>query len=423
MTISAASYGFRRVPGHGALVASETHCNTGGGDGLQQRDDFGAVLITGATGFIGMEILARFLQRTERPVYALVRARDDDEAEARLAATMRSFFGSDEAYAERVVAIAADLEQPGLGLDVAHRESLAEQVTDVIHCAASVSFTLPLDRSREINVDGTARMLEFAERCGQLERFSYISTAYVAGTHTGEFSEDQLDVGQEFRNPYEQSKFEAELLVRGHEGRLPIQIFRPSIVVGEETTGWTASFNVLYAPMKAFARRALPVLPARPSAPVDVVPVDYVADAVYELSREPVDGMRTYHLVAGRQATTVGRMIELTASHLGRRPPVTIPPSLYSRVIYPVLVRCGRARVRKGLKRSKVFFPYFSVKVSYDDRRARERLAPAGISAPPIEAYLDRLIGYADRAAWGRAPLTRAQCAEENETRELAAAL
>ena len=64
-----------------------------------------------------------------------------------------------------------------------------------------------------------------------------------------------------------------------------------------------------------------------------------------------------------------------------------------------------------------------SVKVSYDDRRACERLVPAGISAPSIEAYLDRLIGYADRAGWGRTPLTRAQCAEENETRELAAAL
>ena len=91
---------------------------------------------------------------------------------------------------------------------------------------------------------------------------------------------------------------------------------------------------------------------------------------------------------------------------------MTIPPSLYSRVIYPVLVRCARKRVRKGLKRSKVFFPYFSVKVSYDDRRARERLAPSGISAPSIEDYLDRLIGYADRAAWGRTPLTRAQCAK-----------
>ena len=99
-------------------------------------------------------------------------------------------------------------------------------------------------------------MLELAELCrrrGGLRRFSYVSTAYVAGTHDGEFSEDQLDVGQGFRNPYERSKFEAEQLVRAYRGRLPIQVFRPSIIVGERATGWTVSFNVLYAPLKAFA--------------------------------------------------------------------------------------------------------------------------------------------------------------------------
>jgi thioester reductase-like protein len=394
--------------------------------GQMQRDDhLGAVLITGATGFIGMEVLARFLQRTERPVYALVRARDDAQAAARLTETMRSFFGSPEPYPGRVVAIPADIERPGLGLDRGRSNSLAEQVTDVVHSAASVSFTLPLDRSRQINVDGTARMLEFAELCerrGRLERFSYISTAYVAGAHTGQFCEHELDVGQNFRNPYEQSKFEAEMLVRAHEGRLPIQIFRPSIVVGEQTTGWTPSFNVLYTPMKAFVRGSLPALPARRSAPVDVVPVDYVADAVYQLSCEPVDGLQTYHLVAGRRATTVGRLIELSARHLGRRPPVVIPPPLYQRAIYPVLVRGGQERVRKGLERSKVFFPYFSMKVSYDDCHARQRLEPAGIRVPPIDAYFERLVGYANRAGWGRRPLTRAQCAKENRSPEPAGA-
>jgi long-chain acyl-CoA synthetase len=112
-----------------------------------------------------------------------------------------------------------------------------------------------------------------------------ISTAYVAGEHTGQFNEDDLDVGQRFRNAYEQSKFEAESLVASRRARLPITVLRPSIVVGESDSGWTTSFNVVYWPLRAFSRGAYLALPARREAPVDVVPVDYVADAIFALSQ------------------------------------------------------------------------------------------------------------------------------------------
>jgi thioester reductase-like protein len=371
-----------------------------------------AVLLTGATGFIGMEILARYLERSDRPIYALVRARDDAEAGARLRGAIKCLFGDEDAYPSRLTALAADIEQPGLGLDARRRDSLAERVTDVVHSAASVSFSLPIAESRLINVEGTRHMLELAEVCrrrGHLERFTYISTAYVAGTHRGEFREDELDLGQRFRNPYELSKWEAEKLVRAHGDRLPIQVIRPSIVVGEQTTGWTASFNVLYSPIKAFARGMLPALPARRSSPVDVVPVDYVADAVFELSHGTVEGTQTYHLVAGPGATSVGRLIELSASHVGRREPVVIPPRLYRKVVYPLLVRRSDRRLRQGLERSRVFFPYFSMDVSYADDNARARLEPAGIRVPPIESYFGRLIDYAAKARWGRTPVSRAE--------------
>jgi thioester reductase-like protein len=388
------------------------------GSRAEGRSRDGAVLLTGATGFIGMEILARYLERSDRPVFALVRGRDEADAGGRLRGAVKCLFGHEDAFSNRLTAVPADIERPGLGLDSRRRDSLAEQVTGVVHSAASVSFALPLRESRQINVEGTRRVLELAERCGRrgrLEHFTYISTAYVAGTHRGEFHEDELDVGQGFRNAYEQSKWEAEKVVRGHGDRLPIQVVRPSIVVGEQTTGWTASFNVLYSPIKAFARGTLPALPARRSSPVDVVPVDYVADAVFELSRKPVDGVQTYHLVAGRSATSVGRLIELSAAHVGRREPVVIPPRLYENVVYPVLVRRGTRKVRLGLKRSRVFFPYFSMDVSYADDKARACLEPAGIRVPPIESYFGRLIDYAARAEWGRAPVSRAEAIESLE--------
>jgi thioester reductase-like protein len=378
----------------------------------------GSVLITGATGFIGTEVLARYLQHDDRRVIAMVRGRDGREATARLRHVLRTFFGHEGAHAERVEAVPGDIEQPGLGMDPLRRELLAQEVTDIVHSAASVSFSLPLKESRDINVEGTRQMLEFAQLCerhGGLRRFSYISTAYVAGNHHGAFSEDDLDVGQSFRNAYERSKFEAEQLVRSYMDQLPIQIFRPSIVVGEQSTGWTSSFNVLYSPLKAFERGMLPALPARRSAPVDGVPVDYVADAVFHLSNAPANSTTTYHLVAGDRATTVGRLIDMSAARVGRRKPVVIPPGLFRRVVYPVMSRGGREPVRRGLKRSEVFFPYFAMDVNYDASRAREQLEPAGISVPPIESYFDRLVGYATRAKWGRQPVSRAEAGRHEE--------
>ena len=386
---------------------------------MPHREAGEGVLLSGATGFVGMEILSHYLERTDRPIFTLVRAEDEHDAERRIRSALHLLFGDEDAHRGRIMALPGDIERPMLGLDRGSLEALAANVTDVIHCAASVSFSLPLDRSREINVDGTDRMLEFGELCqerGGLEHFAYVSTAYVAGTHEGEFTEDDLDVGQDFRNSYERSKFEAEQHVRTHTDRLPIQIFRPSIIVGEQSSGWTMSFNVLYSPLKAFARGALPAIPADADAPVDVVPVDYVADAVFQLANRPAQrGAETYHLVAGSSATTVGRLVELFASYLGRRPPVVIPPKLYARLVHPLLVRMRRGRKRRALEDMKVFFPYFSARVRYGDRRTRSRLAPLGVEPPPVEGYYQRLIDFAVRAKWGREPVARAEGRDERQ--------
>lgn len=341
----------------------------------------GDVLLTGATGFVGQELLDRLLARGDRDVHALVRAQDDDGAAARLPSHAR------------LNAWAADIEEPGLGLSERSYGELAERVSTVIHCAASVSFSLGLDESRRVNVEGTARVVDFAQRCDELERLSYVSTAYVAGAHEGVFDEDSLDVGQEFRNPYERSKFEAELLLRERAAGLPLQVLRPSIVVGDSRTGWTSSFNVLYPPLRAFAAGAMPALPARRHAPVDVVPVDYVADSVDQLARTGPDG--TFHLVAGRNATTVGRLIELASRRFGRPAPPVFPPRLYRRLVHPLLRRRGG----EALRRMEVYFPYFSMRVRFAARRHPP--------APPVEGYFDRLLDFAERARWGRRRVER----------------
>lgn len=384
--------------------------------------DAGGVLLTGATGFLGGEVLSRLLERDDRPVYALVRARTTKEATARLRRTIRSLLGRPEPWARRVTAIPAELTAPGLGLTPARRRWLAERTSEVIHCAASVSFTLGLAESREINVAGTSRLLDLAALCayqGRLECFTHVSTAYVAGTHSGRFTEADLDLGQGFRNPYERSKFEAEMLVRRRSGSLPVQVLRPSIVVGDSRTGWTPAFNVLYWPLRAFARGTYPAIPAEASAPVDVVPVDYVADALVALAGRPGT---TYHLTAGERASTVGEVIELASNHLGRPAPRVVSPRFYRRTVHPVLVRTGSEARRKALRRSEAFFPYFSVATTYDNAVARVALEPRGIELPALPSYFSRLIDFAASADWGREPVERRHATRARATAEPAPA-
>jgi long-chain acyl-CoA synthetase len=374
------------------------------------------VLLTGATGFLGMELLARYLERTDRTVYTLVRAESQAVADARLRSMLESLLGDTEAYVHRVVALRGDLCRPGLGLTAVRREELAEAVTDVVHCAASISFELPLPEAREINVDGTRQLLELAElaqRRGGLRSFSHVSTAYVAGDWRGLFGEDDFAVGQRFRNSYEQSKYESELLVRRHATTLPIQIFRPSIVVGDSRTGYTPAFNVIYSPLRAFARGTYAAIPGRASAPVDVVPVDYVADAIFGLAGRPGS---VHQLTAGGHATTMGELMELATGYFERPRPRMVSPALYRRVAHPVLVRRAKGSRRRALQRTEVYFPYFDAHVSYDNARTSAALRPLGIEVPPINRYFERLMGFAQKADWGRRPVGRAEAMEVPRT-------
>jgi thioester reductase-like protein len=364
-------------------------------------------LLTGGTGFLGGEVVGRLLERDERPVYVLVRADSDERASARLDALLDSLLGSAEPWSQRAIAVRGDVTQAWLGMGSRRRDWLAERVGRIVHCAASVSFTLGLAESREINVEGTRRMIELGDLCtrrGGLDSFVHVSTAYVAGTHSGGFAEDDLDVGQGFRNPYERTKFEAECLIRERGWGLPVQVLRPSIVVGDSATGWTPTFNVLYGPMKAFARGAYPAIPARRSSPVDVVPVNYVADAILTLAGRPGT---TYHLTAGDRASSVGELIELGSAAASQPRPRVLPPRLYRRLIHPLLVRLGSESRRRALRRSEAYFPYFSMRTRYENTAAREVLEPLGIDVPPLRSYIDRLMRFATVADWGRQPFAR----------------
>jgi len=368
----------------------------------------GPVLLTGATGFVGMELLARYLERTERPVFTIVRAGSDEAARERIDAVLENLFGySGGRYGDRVTAIAGDMTAPRLGLDPACWDWLAAESTMIVHCAASVSFGLSLEEARAINVEGTRRMLELAGRAqelGGLERYAQVSTAYVAGTHAGRFFESDLDVGQSFNNSYEQSKFESECLVRSQPD-LPFTVLRPSIVVGDRNSGWTAAFNVLYWPLRALARGLFPAVPATASAPVDVVSIDYVADGIHELCEAPGGIRQTYHLTAGADASTIAEIAELASGYFQQPAPRLLSPAEFMSADHGV--------ARSMLAEGAMYFPYFSVATTFDDKLARAKLEPAGISVAPLRGYLSRLLDYATWSRWGKRPIARVDAVAE----------
>jgi thioester reductase-like protein len=348
------------------------------------------VLLTGATGFVGMELLVRILERTNRDVIALVRAADDAAAEIRIDELFKTLIAPAKRHALRcrVRGVAADLESPGLGLREATRDALTASIGAVVHCAASISFTLELEDARRINVEGTREILQLAREAqdyGVLDRVVHVSTAYVAGERDGRARERQGDVGQSFRNTYERTKLEAEQLV--HDSGLPAAILRPSVIVGDSVTGWTPAFNVIYWPLQAYARGLFEQIPGQADAPIDIVPVDTVADALLRLVQGPVR-CGTFHVVASDEAVSNGVLATMAADFFGAKPLRFVGPG-----VDPI-----------AEKRAGALTSYFSVRCVFDALRGRRAL---GAKPPPLEQYFPALMRYARDARWGKSPAPR----------------
>ena len=401
---------FRRSVRH-ALDGAEV------GEAVDRTTD--GVFLTGATGFVGMELLARYLERTDRRVYALVRGADDGEVAARMRAhaalPVRPATTPTPSGWSRV---RGDITRPGLGLRGQARRARRAGERDRARRGVRVLRARARRHAREINVEGTRRVLEFAERCharGGLRRFSYISTAYVAGEHAGCFSEDDLDVGQRFRNAYEQSKFEAECMVArcawaaADHGAAPEHHRRRA---RQRLDGVVQ--RPLLAVARVLARRLRRRCPRARDAPVDVVPVDYVADAIFALSQAPeAEGA---HLPPHRRRACEQRRGAGRARDGVLQAPAAAPDRAGA-VPARRCTRCSFAaprdeRHRRALTRSEVFFPYFAMAGRISTIVAPAwRCAARGIEPPPLRAYFDRLVEFALAAEWGRRPIARAGAA------------
>lgn len=365
------------------------------------------VFLTGATGMLGRILLPRLLRALpEAAVTLLLRAADDQDLRARIHSLRQecALAGADG----RLSALRGDVTLDRLGLTERDWNALRSSVTHIIHGAATIRFDHPLEEARAINAGGTRRVLDLAEACkehGPLKRFLYIGTSSVSGRSGGLISEGQLEVSQEFFNTYERSKCESERLVRDRFSRLPAIVVRPSIVIGDSVTGRTSSFNVIYIPLRLVYRGLLTVLPAAPETLMDLVPVDWVCDALLHILGAPITEARVFHLTAGPQrAVRLVDLVESAIDYFDRVVPLSRRRKIrfVSTEEYEGWRETRRGREQKVMEQLDTLLPYVTVNRLFDTANTDRILAGSGIRFPSFADYAGRIYGYCLDSNWGK---------------------
>ena len=347
-----------------------------------------ALLMTGFPGFLGSALLPRLLARREGvQAVCVVQPHHLVTAKQRL----QHIETAHPQIAGRTELVTGDITESGLGVDPAHAE-LLDQVTEVWHLAAVYDLAAPADLARRVNVDGTARVLEFCWERPSFDRLQYVSTCYVSGTYRGRFTEDMLDVGQSFHNHYDATKFAAEKLVReAMEQGLPATIYRPGIVVGDSRTGETQKYDGPYYIARFLRRQPLPVavLPAvNGDHTTSVVPRDFVIEAMDQLSVMESSVGRTYALTDPDPPTN-REVAELFADHLGKRLTwVPLPLGLTKAALNHV------PGLEWLLGLPAELLDYFEAPTTYATDHTVADLAGTGVACPPFDSYAARLLDF-----------------------------
>jgi thioester reductase-like protein len=352
------------------------------GNGSSKRD---VALVTGFPAFTARRLVMQLLadDHDER-IYLLCRDKFRDDAAA--------FVATLPDGGARVTVLEGDVASMDLGLAGGEYKALAAEVTAIHHAAAVYYLGAKRELVERVNVDGTRTMLEFAADCTRLRRFMHWSTAQVSGARSGVILEEELDCGQRFRNVYEETKFRAERMVRDAARRLPITILRPGIIVGDSRTGEIDKFDGPYYLLVLIVSSPIDVhlpLPGRGSAPLNLVPIDFVVRAAAALSRDERAAGGTFHLTdpAPFAARTV---YELVAQRAEKKSPRGVIPTGLARALLraPGLERLARAPL--------AFLEAFNHLALYNSRHTLTLLSgePWNVRCPPFDAYVDNLVRY-----------------------------
>ncbi|ELY27094.1 Male sterility domain-containing protein [Natrialba magadii ATCC 43099] len=340
-------------------------------------------LITGFPGFLGSALLKRVLARGDAPVACLVQPQYLETARQR---AQEIIAGIDRVDGDAVRLYEGDITEPDLGLG---DESL-EDVRELYHLAAVYDLAVDRDLAEAVNVRGTEHVLEFADD-RDVDRFHYVSTCYVSGRYDGVFTEDHLQEGQTFNNHYEETKYRAEVAVQNRmDAGLPTTIYRPAIVVGDSQTGETNKYDGPYYLLRLLLAQPewLSVtftLPGSSDAELNVVPRDYVVDAIAYLSAREETVGEVYQL-CDPTPLPIPRFVDVLAEAAGHRT-VTLPTT-------KPIARTVSSRLSSSLPLESATLDYLDHPTRYACPKTLQALERSGLEVPAFESYVDRLVAY-----------------------------
>ena len=354
-----------------------------------------AIFLTGSTGYIGAHVAANLLDGYGASLNLLVRARDPGEAQVRLWRALQLHLDFPHFYEHlqtKVRIFCGDLTAPGFGLNRDDYDRLVHTTDSIIHCAAS------LNRKSEknclnVNLRGTLEVLTLArhaEHYHGLRRFSEVSTVAVAGKRKNEIvTEDAaIEWDRSDYDPYARTKKFCEHMVRVLLPDTPKTIFRPSIVLGDSRRPETTQFDMV----KAFVFLAgLPVLPFRPTDKIDIVNVDFVADAIAALHQKDQPQYDTYHLSSGNASQTFRQLTGALAIAQQKRRPVFLPFTERPFTGSVNFLSNRKGSLGSGASLMKVFMPYLVWNTVFDNTRVTSEL---GRRPVPFSQYSFPLLKF-----------------------------
>lgn len=346
------------------------------------------ILITGATGFVGINLVKRLLESENTQLYLLVRDIKGVTANARVEKLLKEYYNEDEykRIEGRFEVISGDVTEENLGLIHSEWDKLAQKINIIFHSAASINFKLPLEEATEINIKGTERILKFAEQCRKyksLKRVNHISTSYVVGDSKKMFYETELDIGQSFDNTYEITKFETEKLIHKYIDKgVPISIFRPSVISGNYDTGEITKSNLIFVFMRQIFSLRYKEFLCNENSSLNIIPVDYFINALMEISSMDDSIGNTYHIVNDRN-TNIKGLVKTCCRIMNVDTPTFVPINQAEKV---------STRTRKLLE---VFITYIEKSHTFDDTATRKILDRTEIRCPDItDDYIKRITSY-----------------------------
>jgi len=341
------------------------------------------IFLTGIPGFLGTHLLHSLAEaNSEQSFLLLVQPKFENRTRTLLA---------DLYLSDRAEVLPGDITEPDLALGDRYEE-VAGEITQAVHLAAVYDLSIPREVGWEVNVEGTRHVLDLLAQSPKLERFGYVSTAYVSGKRTGTLYEDELVHDAGFKNFYEETKYHAEVLVQDRMDEIPTLIFRPSIVVGDSETGETDKFDGPYFVLNALRKLPKYTLMTRVGSgtePVNLVPVDFVIDAMTRLMTTDRHEGTVFHLTDPQPLTTQALM-KLFADLLDMNVAyVPVPPGV------------ARGLMNTGVGRYLGIAPelidYFDHPSHYDASNTRAALDGTDIECPSLPEYAPTMVEYARR--------------------------